>query len=727
MSSSDDSIRIGEWTVEPELDRITCGSVRKSLRPQVMELLLFLASRPGKVCSTDELLNQLWPGKVVTDGTVYNTMAELRNALAVSDDAQTYIQNIPKRGYRLVAPVVNAVVRPQDAEPPPADDLAESIRKIGRSSAIVTGVAVTGLLLVVVLVANLAGRSLLEDKDQGDSGPVRRLTIELPKNLLDFRATYNPVLISKDGRRIVFSGEQETASLIFTRPIDDFQVAAVDGTQNSAGVLALSPDNNWVAFVDLIDGLLKKVPISGGVPVTLCDPGGKIWSMTWGPNGNIVYASSAYSGLMQVSSSGGVPSRLTTPESGVFHKHPNFLADGNALFFTVGERGSTSRKTDRISVLSLEFGEEKDLIDGASPHAAHNDFLVYYRDRTLWVAKFDSDSLEITSESVPIVNDVHYEDLAHFSLSTDGTLVYVVDANLKLRNLVWVDRNGRQTTIPIEPRPFSQPRISLDGERIAVVVDDIAGADLWIYSLRRGTMTRLTNDESREANPVWSHDGSFIVYSSNRVDDLFRVTTDGTTSVEQLTDSDKYQFAHSITSDDRQVLFAEGSSNTLPSDIAVLTLDSGKPTKVLLNSEFKEFDPAISPDGHWLAYVSNRTGAEEVYVRPFPNLSGAEIPISIGGGFQPHWSLDGRELVYRGLSDLMITNITTEPEIQAGRPEAVLSLDDFLNYDLGNFDVSPDGKRFLLVKSATDGDFPVNRVVIVQNWLDDAAKRIVPR
>jgi Tol biopolymer transport system component len=692
-----------------------------------MELLLFLASRPGKVFSTDELLIQLWPNKVVTDGTVYNTLAELRNALATSDDTQTYIQNIPKKGYRLVAPVVNAVVRPQRSEPPPAADLAESIRIFRRSSVVVSGLAVTALLFIAVLVANLTGRSLLEDENQGDADPVRRLTIELPRKLLDFRATYSPVIISKDGRHIVFSGEQETASLIFTRPIDDFQVTAVEGTQRSAGVLALSPDSNWVAFVDLVDGLLKKVPISGGVPVTLCDPGGKIWSMTWGPDGNIVYASSAHTGLMRIASSGGVPSQLTTPEHGAFHKHPNFLADGSALFFTVGERGSTSRKTDRISVLSLESGEEKDLIEGASPQAAHNDFLVYYRDGTLLAAKFNSDSLEITSESVPIVNNVHYEDLAHFSLSTDGTLVYVVDANLKPRNLVWVDRNGAQTTIPIEPRPFAQPRISLDGERIAVVVDDIAGADLWLYTLRRGTMSRLTNDESREANPVWSHDGSFIVYSSNRVDDLFRVTTDGTTSVEQLTDSDKYQFAYSITPDDRQILFAEGSSNTFPSDIALLTLDSGEPTKVLLNSEFKEFHPAISPDGHWLAYVSDRTGGEEVYVQPFPNLSGAATPISIGGGIQPRWSPDGRELVYRGPSDLMITDITTEPEFQAGRPEPVLSLDGFSNYDLGNFDISPDGKRFLMVKSATDSDFPVSRVVIVQNWLDHAAKRIASR
>lgn len=727
MSKSDDSLKIGEWTVEPDLDRISCSSGSAALRPQVMKLLVFLARHRGTVISTDELLNQLWPNKVVTEGTVYNTLAELRNALATANDGQTYIETIPKKGYRLVAPVANVVVRPNSVDLPQSDPAPASARMFDHSTVAVTGIVAVGLVIVAIILANRMDISLIESELDSIPDPVRRFTIELPEKVLDFSMIHNPVVISKDGRQILFSGEPETASPIYARPIDDLQVTAVRGTKNSGGVLALSPDGNWIAFVDLTDGLLKKVPIAGGVPATLCDPGGKIWSMAWGPNDNIVFASSAYAGLMQVTSSGGEPSRLTNPGHGIFHKHPNFLMDGSALVFTVGERGSTIRKSDRISVLSLQSGEQKDLMSGASPKAAASDYLVYYRDGALWVTKFDSESLTIASESVPIVSDVHYEDFAHFSLSNDGTLVYVVDANLKRRNLVWVDRSGFQTTIPIEPKPFLMPRISPDGEQIAVVIDDVGGADLWLYSLRWGTFTRLTNDESREASPVWSRDGSFIVYSSNRVDDLFRVTTDGTNLVEQLTDSDKYQFAYSIMPDDRRILFAEGIGNAFPSDIAVLTLGSGEPPEQLLNSEFNEGEPAISPDGQWLAYVSNRTGSAEVYVRPYSNLSEAEIQISVGGGYQPRWTSDGRELVYRGPSDLMIAEITTEPDFLAGRPAPVLSLGDYLYYDLANFDIAPDGQRFLMVKQMTEGEFPVSRVVIVQNWLNDAARRIALR
>lgn len=717
MSRSDESFEIGEWTVKPDLDRIVCRSGSTGLRPQVMELLVFLAKHRGTVISTEELLNQLWPGKVVTEGTVYNTLAELRNALSKANDGQTYIETIPKKGYRLVAPVARMGGGPRSAD---------TARKFAFGKVAVWALATVGLVIIAMITASRMGIFFLEPEAEADSNtnPVRRFTIELPQKMLNFSMIYNPVVISRDGRQIVFSGEPETASPIYARPIDDFQVTAVEGTQSSGGGLALSPDGNWIAFVDVTDGLLKKVPIAGGVPATLCDPGGKVWSLAWGPNDLIVYASSAYVGLMQVTSSGGLPSRLTNPERGNFHKQPNFLVDGSALLFTVGERGSTTRKSDRISVLSLQSGEQKDLIAGASPHGAQKDYLVYYRDRALWVARFDSESLTITSESVPIVSDIHYEDFAHYSLSSDGTLVYVVDANLKGRQLVWVDRSGLQSTIPIEPRPFIMPRISPDGEQIAVVVDNVGGADLWLYSLRRGIMTRLTNDESREASPVWSHDGSFIVYSSNRVDDLFRVTTDGTNSVEQLTDSDRYQFAYSIMPDDRQILFAEGSRNTFPSDIAVLTLGSGEPPEQLLNSEFNEGEPAISPDGQWLAYVSNRSGSAEIYVRPFSKLNEAEIQVSVGGGYQPRWTSDGRELAYRGPSDLMIVDITTEPEFQAGKPEPLLSLGEYLYYDMRNFDIAPDGQRFLMVKQMSEGDFPVSRVIIVQNWLDDAAKRI---
>lgn len=720
MSDPGASFRVGAWTVVPELNRIACPAGTISLRPQVMELLTFLAEHRGMVISTEQLQNRLWANKVVTEGAVYNTIAELRNALASADDSLTYIQTIPKKGYRLVAPVLDSRISPQDGTGGHDTTTASRVRNRPTTRLVVSVTAVVVILVLAALAPSLFTKLKVDNVANRNAEPIRRFTVELPEKALNRSSVHSPVIISRDGQRLLFNGEADFPSPVYSRSIDDLQVEAISGTEFSGGAMALSPDGDWVAFVDLKDGLLKKVPTSGGTPVTVGGPDGKLWSMTWGTNGIIVYESSAYAGLMQVPSKGGVPTRLTTPKPGVFHKHPSFSADGKALFFSVGDRGSTTRTNDRIAVLSFETGEEVDLLAGVSPKPLGDDYLLYYRDHTVWATKFDADELRVTGNSVPVAVDVHYENFAHFSLSEAGTLVYVLDTSLKRRSLVWIEEDGSETPLPIESRPFFMPRISPDGKSIAVVVNDYGGADLWLYSIERGTLDRLTKDESREASPVWSRDSSFIVYSSDRVDNLYRVSTDGTGLIEQLTESDSYQFAYSIFPSNRMILFSEGVSNSLSSHLSVLALDTTEPPKVLLKSEFNLSDPAISPDGHWLAYVSNRSGIVEVYVRPYPNVHEKAFQVSIGGGMHPIWSEKGRKLFYRGQSDLMVATIETEPDFNVNRTEPVLSLDNYFQYDLRNFDIAPDGQRFLMAKPLPPSDFPENRVVVVQNWLNDA-------
>jgi len=198
---------------------------------------------------------------------------------------------------------------------------------------------------------------------------------------------------------------------------------------------------------------------------------------------------------MQVSSSGGPPEPITFPENGEVHKQPNFLPDGKTLFFTIGERGTTPRQSDRVAVLSLESGEQKILMAAASPQATSSGHLVYYKDKALWTVAFDADRLEITSESVAVVDDVQYTNIAHYSISDDGWLVYVRDSTFVDRSLVWVDRFGDEEIISIEPRPFAYPSVSPSGDRITVIVDDKNDPELWLYSLSRGTSTRMTFDE----------------------------------------------------------------------------------------------------------------------------------------------------------------------------------------------------------------------------------------
>lgn len=720
MASESDRIRIGAWVVTPELAEISCDGRTVALRPQVLDLLLYLAGKQGEVVSTEELMNELWANKVVTEGAVYNTLAELRSHLATADDGLTYLQTIPKKGYRLVAPVDN--YESENSRSSRAD--AAGFPRFWRDwSATLLGLVLVCVASAITWFVVFSANTPTSDVDRGNL--LRRFTIELPRTMPDFGRAYSPVLISNDGSALLFGGDVDEPSPIRRRQFGGFAVTEIAGTENAGGIFAISPAGDAVAFVDHSDRLLKKVALDGGVPITVADPGDKVWGMAWAPDGSIVYEAGNHRGLMSIDPGAESPLQLTNPDQNDTHKHPSFSADGQILFFAIGERGSTTRKTDRVAALSLHSGKYEILLPGSSPVATGGDHLMFYRDGALWICKFDSKNLAIIGEPLAVAQNVHYENHAHYGVSDDGTLVYVDDYNLSRRHLLWVDQDGEETIITRDPMPYITPRLSADGSRIAVVIDSREGADLWIYSLDRGTLTRLTHDDSREASPVWSNDGSFIVYSSNRVDDLFMVKASDPYTIEQLTASPTYQFAYSLTPDDRFVLYTEAASNTQRvGDLMRLSLAGEERPKTLLASPYSEYQPAISPDGRWLAYISDRSGLPEVYLRPYMKSNGGELQISVDGGKSPRWKRDGSAIVYRGPTDLMITEVQLSTEVRIGPAMSLLSLENFEYYDMGNFDISPEGYRFLMVKTADESEFPASRVVVVQNWLDDAVNRL---
>jgi len=208
--------------------------------------------------------------------------------------------------------------------------------------------------------------------------------------------SFRPVTISADGRRVVFNAVLERQSQLFSRSIDSLDAQPISGTENASRTHTLSPDGQWIAFIDQSDSMLKKVPVTGGISVTLCDPAGTVWSMAWGASGDIVYVTETYAGLMRVSSSGGLPEEMTSPDPDEFHKQPNFSLDGNTLLFTIGERGTTTRKSDRLRALSLATGEQKVLMAGAAAKDLPDGYLVYFELNALWAVEFDADRLEVT-------------------------------------------------------------------------------------------------------------------------------------------------------------------------------------------------------------------------------------------------------------------------------------------------------------------------------------------
>lgn len=593
-----------------------------------------------------------------------------------------------------------------------------------RNIAIVTASAVALLFAANALMKNLPLVS--QSNESKDNVSLRRFTIDLPKSMQFTTMGYRPVIISADGQRVIFNATIEGRTQLYSRSLDSLDVLPIKGTENATSDATISPDGAWIAFVDHTDRMLKKVPVSGGVPVELCDvdllTGRK--TIAWGTNGRIVFANSSYNGLMQVSSSGGTPEPLTFPENGEVHKHPAFLPDGITLLFTVGERGTTTRQSDRVAALSLESGEQKILMAGASPQATSGGHLIYYKNNALWAVAFDADRLEVKSESVAVAENVRYIWKAYYSVSDDGTLVYVLQSKFTKRSLVWVDRHGNEEVISIDPRPFIAPRVSPSGDQISVTIDDPSGSDLWLYSLTRGGSTRITYTESRETAAVWSPDGRYIYYGSNLVDDIFRAATDGTGIPEQLTDTATHQWPNSITPDGRQLIYDEFGTAT-KKDLAVLVLSDQPTSEYLLQTEFNERNGQVSPDGLWLAYESDRSGQTEIYVRPYPDIKSAVWQISSRGGRKPFWAKTGKEIFYWGPTDMMTVAIETQPEFVSGLPEALFDHQDkYALTNIPHFHVDPAGGRFIMVKKPSDESTLTDRIIVVQNWLDEVTQKV---
>ena len=402
---------------------------------------------------------------------------------------------------------------------------------------------------------------------------------------------------------------------------------------------------------------------------------------------------------------------------------------------------SGSAETSRIEVRSLETGERRVLIQGGTDaRYALTGHLVYAQAGTLGTllaVPFDLARLEVTGAPVPIVEGVlqsPVEGLAQFSFSNLGTLVYVPGGIQEGFTLVWVDRQGAVEPLGAPPHPYRNVRLSPDGRRVAVTIGlGTDNADVWVYDISRHTLTRLTFEE-RNDHPIWTPDGMRVTFRSGPIgrggpENLFWKPADGSSAEERLTTSENIQSPTSWSSDG-QVLafyerpFGEGFSTT-GRDIWVLPLEGERKPRPFLQTPFNEGGAVFSPDGRWLAYVSDESGRYEVYVQPFPG-PGGKWQISTEGGREPAWARDGRELFYRNGNQMMAVDITTEPTFSAGTPrllfEETYRMGDLFRTD---YDVTPDGQRFVMVQTSEQQQESSTQINVVLNWFEEL-KRLVP-
>jgi serine/threonine-protein kinase len=521
-----------------------------------------------------------------------------------------------------------------------------------------------------------------------------------------------PLVISPDGERMVMvTGASVVTAELHYRSLDEFGWRVLPETGNG-DMPFFSPDGEWIGY--FANGELKKMRVSGGPAVTI----GRIQLLragaTWGPDGTIVFGS-AGSGLKSIPAEGGAARPLSSlgEEEGQ-HWWPQFLPDGSAVVFTVNRANR-----HHIAVLDMDTGQHRVLEGLGAGRAARyveTGHLVFVSKGRLVSAGFDAGRLEVTSPPEPVagVDDIHVSPgsgLPYFAVSRRGHLAYVAGA-LPGRTLVRVDREGASTPLTEERGHFTNPRFSPDGTRVAVAVNV---QRTWIYDLASGTRSPLTA-RTQSSSPAWGPGPDSVTFTTGN---WLRVhwTRVGEGADTALLESGGPVMPAAWTPDGSALVF-EGFDSGRRNDIGMVTLDGD--VRSLLASDFKESYPDLSPDGRWIAYLSDESGQDEVYVDRFPEL-GQRVPISIGGGGEPLWSPRGDELFYRHDDRLMAVSVTTTPRLRPGRPRELFRGPYLSPVTKGGegrtYDVAPDGESFLMLE-VEDVENPMELRVIL-NWLDE--------
>jgi serine/threonine-protein kinase len=493
--------------------------------------------------------------------------------------------------------------------------------------------------------------------------------------------------------------------------MDGLEARAIPGTEGGVGPF-FSPDGQWIGFS--AGGKLKKVSLSGGLPVSLADVAaiGGSSGASWGSQGTIAFAP-GISPIQQVSDAGGNVQPLTHLEKGErVHGQPEFLPEGSGLLYDI----YSGPGTGKVAVQSLKTGERRELLQaGNLPRYAPSGHLVYLQGANLMAAPFAPRRLAITGAAVPVI-----EGVFQYSFSSTGSLVYVPGSSQALQlRLVWVDRKGAEQALPAPAHNYVMPRISPDGRRVAAALEE-ADSQVWLYDLARDTLTRLTFEGANNVDPVWTPDGKRIVFKGH-ANRLFWQPSDGSGAAEGLTSGplSTNDIPSSWSPDGQAVAIVETIGTQ---SVWILPLQDRKP-QLFDRGQTNESAPRFSPDGHWIAYTSAESGRIEIYVRPYPG-PGGKWQISTEGGTEPLWNPKGRELFYRIGNKMMAVEVTTQGAFSAGKPR-VLFEGAYVPTprSLPNYDVSPDGQRFLMLKATEQAQAPT-QINVVLNWFEELKRRV---
>jgi serine/threonine-protein kinase len=598
-----------------------------------------------------------------------------------------------------------------------------------RSAALtMLALTVTGLAIIAGVIA-IAGR--WSPPHETSSAGVMRFSFVVPDGQRLTRTGRSVLTISPNGDRIAYVANNQ----LYLRKFSETEVRPVDGTATDPSTPFFSPDGQWIGFYSNSDKKLKKVAVTGGAAVTITDQVGTPLGASWCSNGQILLASLI--GVVRVPDVGGIPETVFKGDNNQRSGEPHCLPDGDHFLITLAGLGR-NWSNGQILLQSLKSGERKTVLTGGSDAKyVSTGHLVYALGTTLLAIRFDISKLAVIGGPVPVVENVSTptdaSGTANFAVANNGTMVYALPMQIVSgqTKLVFVDRRGSKTNVPLPDGQYSDPRVSPDGKQIAVTLQSDGESSIWLYDIGGGTSMRRLTFEGNNSVPQWTRDGRRVIFRSIQAQQqaLLWQNADGSGVAEPLVPPENSLGVapNSVSPDGKILAFFKGTN---AGDVWVVSLAGDKTAKPLITVPVTHEDhSAFSPDGKWIAYRSQSASRMDIFVQPYPPTGSKYQVTTSGVAESPLWSPDGKQIFYVEYRDqtgqLMSVDVHTEKGLSFGSP-AKAPIDNISKGAVRPYDISPDGRNFLVTTSTsiqTDrGTTPEFRVIA--NWFEELKQRV---